>query len=181
MSTRTTKPVDRFAARARARYVAAVTLIRSRSKARRKLGRTQLDELADEGQVDALQYMADWCRDGGRLEWAEAWALHAFAGGESFPLVEVAYDWIFGKDGWDRSLFKGPTTRGRDPRRGLRLLHWAARRGDAGAVYYLAQLYQNGGSFPTDKRRALWWMRRGVALGDEDCITDLGVRYFYGN
>jgi TPR repeat protein len=180
MSTRKQNPVDGNTTPGRAQYDAAIALIRSRSPVQRKLGRKQLDDLADEGQIDTLEYFADWCRTGGQLEWAEAWALYAYAGGESFQLIEVAYEWIFGKDGWDRSLFKGPTTRGRDPRRGLKLLNWAARRGDVGAVYYLAQLYQNGGSFPSDDRRALAWTRRGVALGDEDCITDLGVRYFYG-
>jgi uncharacterized protein len=153
----------------------------SRSSAQSSAGAKQLVELANAGHVDALAYMCGWCLSYRQLEKAEQWALKALERGEYLPLVKVALDWIYGKEGWDRSLLQAPTTRGRDPRRGLRLLTWAARRGVVGAISYLACFHQDGGSFGSNEQRALLWTRRGAALGDPDCITNLGVRYFYGN
>lgn len=180
MSGKTSTADARKRSQDRARFKRAVALHTSRSASKSNEGRKLLRELADAGQIDTLVYMSDWCRDVGQLKWAEKWARHAFAGGESVPVVEVAYEWIYGKEGWDRSVMGSPKTRGRDPQRGLRLLTWAARRGDVGAIYSLSQVYGDRAFSGADDARAVMWTRRGAALKDSDCITNLGVRYFYG-
>lgn len=166
--------------RNRARFQEAIANVRSRSAARSKRGEADMHALVAEGNKDALLFLCDWCIETGRLAWAEQWAELALKAGEYAPLVETAYAWIYGKDGWQRAMLRGPMTRGRDPRRGLRILTRAARRGEIGAIYYLSQIHEDGGFLGSNDALALRWTRRGAALGDEDCITNLGLRYFYG-
>ncbi|MBK7876520.1 MAG: sel1 repeat family protein [Planctomycetes bacterium] len=173
-----TSPTKRELERA---FQAADRLLRARRPASWKQGKARMAEVARADHVPALEAMVEVELEERALVRAERWAWRAFELGKYLPLVEVAWDWVFGKDGWSRSLPNAATTHGRDPRRGRRLLERAARRGDVGAIYWLTQLLDGPSPLGRHPRAAHAWRRRGAALGDPDCLTDLGVRAFRGD
>lgn len=161
-------------------FAAADRLLRARRRGTWNEGKARMAELARAGHLPAVEAMVEIELEERALVRAEGWAWTALERGLAEPLAEVAWTWVYGRDGWRRSRLHAPATRGRNPRRGLRLLERAARLEYSGACNWLAFLLDEPSPLGRDERAAITWTRRGAALGNLACTTRLGVKHFHG-